>query len=117
MIGRGPVKRKLVDDRPPLDDGAYLAAVRAGSHDAPVWRAVRQAMADGVDLPPEAIRPADRLDDLRRVAWAGFPGALEMVLRVERILVRKLPWSVADTIRDSEPETFGELAGRFVSET
>jgi hypothetical protein len=76
--------------RPALPDTEFLRAVAAMPGEERLWLAMRQAVADSIGLPAEAVHPHDRLADLWRMQWVG-PDLLDIVFRVEGLLGVKVP--------------------------
>jgi len=71
--------------RPPVPDDEYLRVVGADEADAPLWLAVRGIIAKVCGLPPSAIQPGDRLDDIWKCLPDG-PDFLDLIFRLERAL-------------------------------
>lgn len=83
-------RRLMESERPPLSEAEFLQSVGARAGQAPLWLAVRRAVADACGLLPEAIYPDDRLADLWRMQWLG-PDFMDIVFRLEKQLSRKVP--------------------------
>lgn len=119
ITGEGPryrrQRRLMVEDRPPLGEADFLKQVLASEADAPLWLAVRRAMAECCGVPAEAVYPRDRVVVLLRMHFGG-PDVMEIVFRLERDLVVKIPRGViADTFQGKEMDLeFGPFAAGIV---
>src|SRR5580700_748619 len=54
----------MVNERPRMSDEEFLSHEGVADDDAPIWLAVRRAMAISVDIPTSCIYPSDRMNDL-----------------------------------------------------
>lgn len=83
-------RQRMESERPALSDPDFLESVGARPEHAPLWLAVRRAVADAIGLRPEANYPQDRLADLWRMQWLG-PDFLDILFRLEKQLSYKVP--------------------------
>jgi hypothetical protein len=60
-------RRRMVDERPPLPDADLIQSEAVGAKDAPLWIAVRGAVAESLGIPRESIYPEDQLADIWRM--------------------------------------------------
>jgi hypothetical protein len=121
IIGKGAWWRgrrhHIESERPLLSDAESLRSQGIGADGAPLWLAIRTALADSVGLPCEAIYPEDRIMDLWRIQWGGLD-LLDIVFRLERSLgvritresVERL-WNVVRLVPLGE---FGQFAAAMV---
>jgi hypothetical protein len=82
-------RHRMESERPPLSDAEFLRSEGIGPTDAPLWLAVRRAIAESVGLPCEAIYPDDKLADLWRMQSLG-PDLMDLVFRLERSLAVRI---------------------------
>jgi len=108
----------MVNERPRMSDEEFLRGEGVAAEDAPIWLAVRRALAKSVDVPTTSIYASDRMNDLMRMQ---FPMAdvLEICFRVERELARKVPFAAVQKellprLRDPEPPEVRHFAQMVV---
>lgn len=116
------MKQAMQVERPPLDDAEFVRSVSAEPDDEPLWLAVRKAVSDSIGLPPEAVRPEDRLADLWRMQWMG-PDVMDLVFRMEISLEISIARSALERFpdvrygQDGEFREFAEAVVRALRET
>jgi hypothetical protein len=133
LSGDGPRHRQLTrmfQERPPLPGPAFLELCGIVMEDAPIWLAIRQAVAHCCHLPETAIYP---YDDLSSLEWMMVPGPdahwmdlasdwFEMVLQFQatlgvHIYSDELDRRWGEAKSKGQLETLNELAAMLTKET
>ena len=115
-LGDGAWYRKQVEwmeNRPPMPNADYLAAVNCSEVDGPLWIAIRDAFAACIGVRSEVIHPEDPLRTLWRMQWLG-PDVLAIIFQMEKMLQVKIPASRFLLAKDLRVETFAEFGGLIV---
>jgi hypothetical protein len=107
-------RRRMLSDRPPLSDNHFLRAAHVPSVDAPLWLAIRRAVAAACGIPAVAVYPRDHLQDLLRML-SPVPDLFDFIYPLEKELDVTIPRemmrpALAKALREGRMEELGQFA-------